>query len=617
MYKRQILGSVALALSAATYVYTAGNAFTLIGVTAWLLSIALWMIVAAERSPDQLVADWVARLTSFKGPALMAPKPRLVPLAAFILVLGVAIFFRSYRLDTIPNEMTSDHVEKLLDANDVAHGIFHVFFTRNAGREAFQFYFLPIVAAIFGTGMSFLTLKIASVIEGVALVPLMIWFGREVVDRETGLFAAGLLAISWWHTLLARLGLRIALTPLVFTLVLIALVRAIRTGSRRSWLWAGVWMGIGVYCYQALRLTPLVAIAAFAVSVTPPLTRALIAQWKGRADAPLAQLVAENIVSRQGLNLLAAGLIALAIFVPMLRVWHDFPADLWNRVINRTTNHEVAIEGSPVGVLADNYVKALGMFNVKGDASWFSAVPGTPVLDLITGSLFFLGVAGWLVRLRARHDPVDAFLLVAGLIMLLPSALSIAFPIENPSTTRASATIPVVFLIAAWPVALIRQRWTAVMGRTVGLALSCLLVGALVGGATAFNYQTYFVRYADSYRHSALNPSEVAVAVRDIIGPDAPLDGVWLQGWPFWHDYRAIGIEAGDITFDNAIVDVPALTSYLSDLPGEFAIRPLVFILHPQDREALRVLREHFPNGEPVYRHSQIEGRDFILFVVR
>jgi hypothetical protein len=155
------------------------------------------------------------------------------------------------------------------------------------------------------------------------------------------------------------------------------------------------------------------------------------------------------------------------------------------------------------------------------------------------------------------------------------------------------------------------------MGRRVGRCLSALLIGVLFAGSVLFNYQTYFVRYADSYRHSALNPGEVAVAVRDIIGPDASLDGVWLQGWPFWHDYRAIGIEAGDITFDNAIIDLSMLTSYLNDLPGEFAVRPLVFIVHPQDEEALRVLSEHFPEGDPLTYRSQTEGRDFILFVVR
>ncbi len=610
---RVILGSLALILSIATYVYSAENTFTLSGVFAWVGSVALWMLVAAERNPEQIISESM----QFGKERSWLTIPSLLPLLALALIMAVAMFFRVYNLDAVPNEMTSDHVEKLLDVNDVAHGIHHIFFTRNAGREAFQFYFVPIIARLFGTGMSFMSLKIATVIEALAMIPLMIWLGREVVDQETGFLAGGLLAISWWHTLLARLALRIVLTPLVFTLVLITLIRGIRTGSRKSWVWTGFWLGVGVYSYQAMRIVPLVALAAFLLAVAGPALRALRAKRGDDSDGLHQQIVAGNVISRQALNLLAAGVVSLALFVPLLRVWHDYPDELWNRVINRTTENEVPIQGSPAQVLADNYVKALGMFNFKGDTSWFSSVPSRPALDLITGGLLVLGLIAWLVRIWLRRDPVDVFVLTAGLIMLLPSALAIAFPIENPSTTRASGAIPVVFLLAAWPLALLRQRWSAVLGRVSGSVLAGLLIAVLVSGAALFNYQTYFSDYASSYRLSALNPSEVADAVREQLGPDASLDGVWLQGWPFWHDYRAIGIEAGDITFDNAIIDASTLESYLGSFPQQFSVRPLVFIVHPNDTQALEILSDRFPSGEAVSFTSATQGRDFVLFVVK
>jgi hypothetical protein len=176
--------------------------------------------------------------------------------------------------------------------------------------------------------------------------------------------------------------------------------------------------------------------------------------------------------------------------------------------------------------------------------------------------------------------------------------------------------LPLVFILAAWPLSLIRQRWTAVLGQRVGLALAALLVAALVAAAAFANYDVYFVRYAESYRRSALNPSEVAAAVRTEIGPNGSMEGVWLQGWPFWHDYRAIGIEAGDITWDNAILDVPTLQSYLTSYPAAFAVRPLVFIVHPSDQEALSVLASAFPDGFARRYVSATEGRDFYLYVV-
>ncbi len=613
---RMILGTLGVVLSLATYVFAAGNLFTLPAVISWVASLLVWMIVLAERNPEALISAWGAWLRDVRRHLSEWLQPRALPIAAFIIIMGISIFFRVYRLDSIPNEMTSDHVEKLLDSYDVSRGITHVFFTRNGGREAIQFYVVPLIAQLFGTGMSFLSLKIASVLEALALIPLMIVLGHEVVDQETGFFAAALLAISWWHIALGRLALRIVLTPLLFTPLLLTLIRGMRTGSRRSWLWAGFWMGIGVYGYQALRITPLVAIAAFVLTLAGPLWRVAQSRLRRTPATMYEQIVVSRIAARQGLNLIFSGIVALVIFVPMLRAWHDFPNEVWNRVINRTTDSEVALQGSANEIFFDNFGKALRMFNVRGDGSWFTAVPDAPMMDVITGSLLILGFAAWLVRLRVRRDPVDAFLLAAGLIMLLPSALSIAFPIENPSATRASGVIPIVYLIAAWPLSLIRQRWRAVMGKIPGTVLAAILISTLYIAAGVMNYHSYFVLYADSYRKSALNPGEVAGAVRAIIGPEASLDGVWLEGWPFWHDYRAIGIDAGDITFHNAIVDTTQLTSFLQDFPANFAIRPLVFIVNPLDTEAIKVLQSEFPDGEARQFISRTEGRDFVLFVV-
>ncbi len=607
---------LALPLSIATYVLSAGNVFTAAGVTTWILSVILWMIAVAERTPHQMIADAGTWLKQIRGEWPTVLRKHGAAILALLATMGLAAFFRFYRLDAVPNEMTSDHVEKLLDAYDVSRGIFHVFFTRNAGREAIQFYLVALASKVFGTGMSFLTLKIVTALEGLLLIPLIVMLGREMVDRETGYFAAALVAISWWHVMLSRLGLRIVLTPLIFTLLLITLVRGIRTASRRAWVWAGFWMGVGMYAYQALRITPLVALAACILSVAGPVLKALIAHWQARDDIFLRRQIAANAIGRQVLNLALAGLVAVAVAVPMLRVWHDYPNDLWNRVINRTTSAEVPIKGDPLGVLADNYRRALLMFNVRGDVAWISSVPGEPTMDTLSAALLVLGVVAWGMRLLMRRDPADVFLVVAALIMLLPSALAIAFPIENPSTTRASGTLPVVFVLAAWPLALTVERWRIAWGRLRGIMLGALFTAIVLSAAALANFSTYFERYAASYRNAALNPSEVAAAVREVIGSDAPLDGVWLQGWPYWHDYRAIGIEAGDITFHNAILDVPMLANLLNNAPQTFAARPLVFIIHPQDQAALNILRSHFPQGQMELHKSTIEGRDFYLFVV-
>jgi hypothetical protein len=84
----------------------------------------------------------------------------------------VVLFFRFYRLDGLPAEMVSDHAEKLLDVNDVLNGDLNVFFPRNTGREAFQFYWTALMSIVFGTGISFMSLKLGTVLGGLVTLYL-------------------------------------------------------------------------------------------------------------------------------------------------------------------------------------------------------------------------------------------------------------------------------------------------------------------------------------------------------------------------------------------------------------------------------------------------------------
>jgi hypothetical protein len=94
------------------------------------------------------------------------------------------------------------------------------------------------------------------------------------------------------------------------------------------------------------------------------------------------------------------------------------------------------------------------------------------------------------------------------------------------------------------------------------------------------------------------------------------MEGVWLQGWPHWHDFRAIGIEAGDITFSNAILDFPMLQNMLTTNPAAFLARPLVFIIHAEDTQSREFLEANFPAGRSEYHPAENEKHAFYLFIV-
>src|SRR5687767_1512389 len=69
MAERFVMGLLATALSAATYIFTAGNQFTLAGFLAWVLSVMLWMITLSERTPEQLVASMSTTLSGIRSGA--------------------------------------------------------------------------------------------------------------------------------------------------------------------------------------------------------------------------------------------------------------------------------------------------------------------------------------------------------------------------------------------------------------------------------------------------------------------------------------------------------------------------------------------------------------------
>jgi hypothetical protein len=142
------------------------------------------------------------------------------------------------------------------------------------------------------------------------------------------------------------------------------------------------------------------------------------------------------------------------------------------------------------------------------------------------------------------------------------------------------------------------------------------LIGVILFGSASLNYGTYFVKFNDSYKLSALNPGDVAREVRAVVGKDGSLAGVWLIGWPYWHDYRAIGIDAGDITFHNAILDSATLEFDVTNSSELFTYRPLVFITAEQDTQSRTFLMTHFPQGHLQHFIGLSEKHNFYLFVV-
>jgi hypothetical protein len=181
--------------------FFSGNRFTslnlfLWGVTLLLTFYAMW-IPASQRQGRSLFGRLSTYLNSTDMSIRITPWMITLFLAALLVV-----FFRFYMLDRVPGEMFSDHAEKLLDVSDVLNGQTSIFFVRNTGREAVQMYLTAAIASWFGTGLSFMSLKLGTALAGLLALPFIYLLGKEIGNRWVGL-----LAFIGWDGVLAQCDL--------------------------------------------------------------------------------------------------------------------------------------------------------------------------------------------------------------------------------------------------------------------------------------------------------------------------------------------------------------------------------------------------------------------------
>nr|BAL58277.1 hypothetical conserved protein [uncultured Chloroflexota bacterium] len=571
---------LALLFAILAFLTFGGNRFTPLNLSLWGLSLlfyfgALWQWSGWE-GVDRLRA-WLA-----------APEWKFSLRREHILLLlalGVAVFFRLYRLDTVPAEPFSDHAEKLLDIYDVTQGEWSIFFPRNTGREGLQMYWTLLVARLFGTGLSFLSLKLGTALLGVFTLPYLYLLGREIGNSRVGLLAMFLGGIAFWPNIISRIGLRFPLYPLFTAITLYYLLRGLRRASRNDFLLSGLFLGLGLHGYTPFRIVP------FLVVVTIGLYHLHVRQQEMRRMAWL------------GLILIA--LASLLIFLPLLRYALENPQMFSYRAFSRLTSQDVAIPGFWLWVFLQNVWRALLMFHWDDGNIWVVSVPHRPALDLVGGVFFLFGLVFLLWRYGRQRAWQDLFLLLAIPILQLPSTLSLAFPDENPAPNRAGGAYIVVFLIVALGLdvflrCLENQGW-----KRLAQGMSAILLLLALGQ----NYSLTFQTFDQQYRLGTWNSSEMGAALKQFFLLGGSPESAWIIPYPYWVDTRLPGVWAGIPNRDFAL--------WPDQLEQSLAVPPpKLFIYYPDDQGSAETLRRLYPQALVHRFSSSIQGHDFYLFYV-
>jgi hypothetical protein len=552
--------TIAASLAVLTLLACGGNRLTLFNLAIWLATIGFLIRAFWTRAP---------RLP-------IRPRALWWLLAA---AAALAVFFRVFEFGAVPGEMFSDHAEKLLDVGELLNGQTLIFFPRNTGREAFQMYLTAAIALV--TGLNFTALRIGTVLAGLCTLPYIYLLGRELGSRRAGVWAMLLAGIGYWPNVISRVGLRFPLAPLFWAPAFYYLVRGLRTGRRNHFILAGLSVGLGLHGYTPFRVVPIAVVVAVALY--------------------LAHRVPAGARRRALIGLAVLSVVALSVFLPLLRYAIEHPDQVAYRTMTRLGSLERPLPGPAGEIFLSNLGHALAMFGWDDGDVWGHSVTHRPALDVVTGALFHLGVLLLLIRYIRRRHWLDLFLLLSIPLLMLPSILSLAFPGENPALNRTALAIVPVFLVAG----LALETLVRAVRPRLGLALA----GALVLWSATLNYDLVFRQYRSAYDQASWNTSEMGQAVRAFIATGGRVGNAWMVSYPYWADGRLVGICAGYPARDFSLMPEQLATTVTDP-------RAKLFLLQQDDRNGLQTLRRLYPQGTARLYPARVKTREFVVFSV-
>jgi dolichyl-phosphate beta-glucosyltransferase len=440
----------------------------------WVVLAALVVLLAGVEVARSLLAPllvplavWVACLGVWLCYTIAADRRAGVPRTRWFVdwreaavVAGITAFAAALRitdLASIPAFIHQDAAACGLVARDMLTGVSRDPFALSSWwYDVPQLGLLPHVITLKLLGTSVLSLRLASAIPGVLVVPAFYFLVRGWFDRLVASIAAVLLAANHVAVHFARSGIWNVDSLLVGFVALGALFAGWR---RRSGAWlaiSGIAAGLSLYTYTAGRLffgLTLLMVPWLLLRHTTPPVRRLAASFVVALLATLSPLVGSYARHPQGLQGDRLGTVSV------------FGKAVHAHVVDQVGS------AKPLRILWYQVRHTLGGFATEGDSS---SNYGTdkPLIGRATLVLALIGVGLALARLPdARFTLLLAWL---GFGLLFGGILAI----NPPSFPRLLAVVPVPIVLAA---AVLGKGWdrAARLGPVLrGVAAAVVVVAA-------------------------------------------------------------------------------------------------------------------------------------------
>ncbi len=404
-----------------------------------------------------------------KSLSLLRVRTRIaVPLVLLTFSI-LTLILRTWRLESIPPWLWWDEATQGVDARELLHGHFQVFFPSALGKEPLYVYLTtPFVAAWDGHPAA---VRLAGALLGALMIPVIYLAGRALWrdHREVGLWAAiaaaGLWMTNYWPQSINRIGFQVNAFPIMLTLAVVAWLNWTHRPLRGRALVFGLTAGLTLLTYLAARITPLIWLSLY-------LTLSKQQRQGIRTTVPWALLAFMVVVA------------PLAIFFTL------HPQFIFERI----DTFDVVQPGS-LGVVEPFRWTWHGLWGSflgwAGDPIDRHNLPGRPPFSPGLAAMFAAGLAMGLVQAVWRKGQSAWTLMIWFVMMCVPSFLARS---STPAFPRLFGALPAALLLAAWPLgwaasAISHRRRAAAWG--AGALLAILLAGE--GSSTV---QDYFVKWA-------------------------------------------------------------------------------------------------------------------------
>ena len=370
-----------------------------------------------------------------------------------LAILLAAFFFRVHRLAEVPPGMTHDEASVGFFVKQIANRTgFVIDAPYGYANEPFTKYSASLL--MYGIGQTDWALRAHQAFWGVLLVVMTLKWGSVAFNRNVGVAASALVAVSFWATMTSRFALNSNPAPALFTgamwLLWVALFK--EKVKRRLLAWAGFALSLAasLVTYEASRgawlALPILAVYLFAINRRERLPQFIIAL-----------------------------ILSTSLALP-----HLLNPAAWGRTGTLSVTLNEALMGNVMPLL-NNVNEAFGALFVEGDPFVVYNIPERPVLDGISGLVFVCGV---LVCLWRWRQPAYAFALLWFGAGFAPAAAIGAFTMMLHAIIAQAVVMVLVALGANEIARRIKYGWWAF---------------AILVGFTAFiNFNDYFYKWADA-----------------------------------------------------------------------------------------------------------------------